>query len=221
MNIIPVESTHLEAKPGRQAVLNPSRGRLERDVQDAEAAVRAGNRELLQITARDLAERRRRDSLASQLGQWEAHVRTAIRLGQDTAARGGAERVAELERQIAAADANLRAFAGCIARIRAATADEAARLAALKRDLHQAELREAARKRECVIRMGLRRGRAGLLAAERGLRRIKSLQQQREALADAATLVSAAMPRGSETCSAADIDRILSRLQRHAHRELH
>lgn len=202
---------------GQRAVDSQAFRILEQELRDAERAVADAKRDLVEVIAQELAERRRRDNLDRQLAEWEAHVRAA--LGRDDAARArrGAERIAVLERQRAGSDEHLSRLAGYAMRIRDASEEQTCRIAELKGELALVRSTEATQRAEGRARAGAMRGNTGLAAAEITLSRIRELQQQREDVSQA-MLIAAQLPEDASDdaplCDdGGEVERILARLR--------
>ncbi|MCZ0735007.1 PspA/IM30 family protein [Phreatobacter sp. AB_2022a] len=158
---------------------------LDQQMRDAAGAFGRAKKALSLAIAQDGQETARIATTSGRIADLEQRVGAAIAAGDEEAAREGAEVIATLEADRAAATAAQALFAADILRLRRHVTQAQARIADLERGRRLARAGEAVRDLRRVALDSARPGEASLADAERTLERLRERQNEAEAAAAA------------------------------------
>jgi phage shock protein A len=170
---------------------------LDQEVRDASAELNESKSALADIMAREKLSQKNAKELEAQLAEHEGYALKALDKGDEVLATEVAEKMAELEDQIATEKATAEGFSENAARLRTAISQAELDIRHLKQQVDTVKAVENVQRAQAAVAERFSGSETKLRTAMESLERIKEKHALRDAKMDASSELAAEMPEAS------------------------
>jgi phage shock protein A len=151
---------------------------FEQEIRDAENHLTKAKRDLTGVMAQQMAANREVDRLKREVAEHEGYAMQAMEKGDDSLALAVAEKIANLESELATQQQSLDSFSGSANRLKELVKKSERQVAEYKRQLSMVKTTESVQKATSAITDNFSSSNSKLLSAKDSLERIKAKQQK-------------------------------------------
>ncbi|QYJ74458.1 MULTISPECIES: PspA/IM30 family protein [Shewanella] len=151
---------------------------FEQEIRDAEKHLTKAKRDLTDVMAKEMAAAREVDRLKRTIGEHEGYATQALEKGNEALALEVAEKIAQLEQELAEQQSANEAFSNNAAKLKELVKKTERQLADYQRQLSMVKTTESVQKATASITDSFASSNSKLLNAKESLERIKARQQQ-------------------------------------------
>jgi len=167
------------ASEAGEAIIDANATRIfEQEIRDAENHLTKAKRDLTGVMAEQMAAQRDVDRLEREITEHEGYVSQALEKGDETLALAVAEKIANLESELASQQHALGSFTGSADRLKELVKKSERQVAEHKRQLSMVKTTESVQKATSAITDNFSSSNSKLLSAKDSLERIKAKQQK-------------------------------------------
>ncbi len=162
-----------------QSIVDANATRIfEQEIRDAEKHLTKAKRDLTEVMAKEMAAAREVDRLKRAIGEHEGYATQALEKGNEALALEVAEKIAQLEMELAEQQSSNEAFSNNAAKLKDLVKKTERQLADYQRQLSMVKTTESVQKATASITDSFASSNSKLLNAKESLERIKARQQQ-------------------------------------------
>ncbi|ABM00871.1 PspA/IM30 family protein [Shewanella amazonensis] len=162
-----------------QSIVDANATRIfEQEIRDAEKHLTKAKRDLTDVMAKEMAAAREVDRLKRTIGEHEGYATQALEKGNEALALEVAEKIAQLEQELAEQQSANEAFSNNAAKLKELVKKTERQLADYQRQLSMVKTTESVQKATASITDSFASSNSKLLNAKESLERIKARQQQ-------------------------------------------
>ncbi len=151
---------------------------FEQEIRDAEHHLTKAKRDLTGVMAQQMAANREVDRLKREIAEHEGYAMQAMEKGDEALALAVAEKIANLESELATQQQALDSFSGNAERLKELVKKSERQVAEYKRQLSMVKTTESVQKATSAITDNFSSSNSKLLSAKDSLERIKAKQQK-------------------------------------------
>ncbi len=151
---------------------------FEQEIRDAENHLTKAKRDLTGVMAQQMAANREVDRLKREVAEHEGYAMQAMEKGDESLALAVAEKIANLESELATQQQSLDSFSGSANRLKELVKKSERQVAEYKRQLSMVKTTESVQKATSAITDNFSSSNSKLLSAKDSLERIKAKQQK-------------------------------------------
>ena len=151
---------------------------FEQEIRDAEHHLTKAKRDLTGVMAQQMAANREVDRLKREVAEHEGYAMQAMEKGDETLALAVAEKIANLESELASQQQSLDSFSGSANRLKELVKKSERQVGEYKRQLSMVKTTESVQKATSAITDNFSSSNSKLLSAKDSLERIKAKQQK-------------------------------------------
>ncbi len=167
------------ASEAGEAIIDANATRIfEQEIRDAENHLTKAKRDLTGVMAEQMAAQREVDRLQREVAEHEGYAGQALEKGDETLALAVAEKIANLESELATQQQALASFSGNSDRLKELVKNSERQVAEHKRQLSMVKTTESVQKATSAITDNFSSSNSKLLSAKDSLERIKAKQQK-------------------------------------------
>lgn len=167
------------ASEAGEAIIDANATRIfEQEIRDAENHLTKAKRDLTGVVAEQMAAQREVDRLQREITEHEGYAGQALEKGDETLALAVAEKIANLESELATQQQALASFTGNADRLKELVKKSERQVAEHKRQLSMVKTTESVQKATSAITDNFSSSNSKLLNAKDSLERIKAKQQK-------------------------------------------
>lgn len=167
------------ASEAGEAIIDANATRIfEQEIRDAENHLTKAKRDLTSVMAEQMAAQREVDRLQREITEHEGYAGQALDKGDETLALAVAEKIANLETELATQQQALASFTGNADRLKELVKKSERQVAEHKRQLSMVKTTESVQKATSAITDNFSSSNSKLLNAKDSLERIKAKQQK-------------------------------------------
>ena len=167
------------ASEAGEAIVDANATRIfEQEIRDAENHLTKAKRDLTGVVAEQMAAQREVDRLGREITEHEGYAGQALEKGDETLALAVAEKIANLEGELATQQQALASFTGNADRLKELVKKSERQVAEHKRQLSMVKTTESVQKATSAITDNFSSSNSKLLNAKDSLERIKAKQQK-------------------------------------------
>lgn len=161
-----------------QAIVDANSTRIfEQEIRDAEAHIQKAKRELTDVMAKEMQGKREIQRLQTSISEHEGYATQALSQGKEDLALEVAEKIAQLEQELAEVQASNATFTSNAERLKNLVKQSERQLADYRRQLSMVKTTESVQKATSAITDSFSNSNAKLSSAKESLERIKQRQQ--------------------------------------------
>ncbi|AZQ11628.1 MULTISPECIES: PspA/IM30 family protein [Shewanella] len=162
-----------------QSIVDANATRIfEQEIRDAEKHLTKAKRDLTEVMAKEMAAAREVDRLKRAISEHEGYATQALEKGNEALALEVAEKIAQLEMELAEQQSSNEAFSNNAAKLKDLVKKTERQLADYQRQLSMVKTTESVQKATASITDSFASSNSKLLNAKESLERIKARQQQ-------------------------------------------
>ncbi|WP_338589698.1 PspA/IM30 family protein [Shewanella khirikhana] len=162
-----------------QSIVDANATRIfEQEIRDAEKHLTKAKRDLSEVMAKEMAAAREVDRLKRAISEHEGYATQALEKGNEALALEVAEKIAQLEMELAEQQSSNEAFSNNAAKLKDLVKKTERQLADYQRQLSMVKTTESVQKATASITDSFASSNSKLLNAKESLERIKARQQQ-------------------------------------------
>ncbi|WP_372871468.1 PspA/IM30 family protein [Shewanella sp.] len=162
-----------------QSIVDANATRIfEQEIRDAEKHLTKAKRDLTEVMAKEMAAAREVDRLKRAISEHEGYATQALEKGNEALALEVAEKIAQLEMELAEQQSSNEAFSNNAAKLKDLVKKTERQLADYQRQLSMVKTTESVQKATASITDSFASSNSKLLNAKDSLERIKARQQQ-------------------------------------------
>ncbi|NBF04832.1 PspA/IM30 family protein [Pseudomonas sp. Fl5BN2] len=159
---------------------------LDQEIRDADQELRKSKEALAEIMARQKLAAERADRSAAKVAEYESYALKALEAGNETLAQEVAQKIANLENDLAVEREQADGFAASVAQLRKAVTQAEGNIKHLKQQVDTVKATESVQKAQQAVAQRYGGSQSKLHTAVESLERIKQKQAERAAKMDAA-----------------------------------
>ncbi|WP_025127573.1 PspA/IM30 family protein [Pseudomonas sp. PH1b] len=168
---------------------------LDQEIRDADQELRKSKEALAEIMARQKLAAERANSSAAKVAEYESYALKALEAGNETLAQEVAQKIANLENDLAVEREQADGFAASVAQLRKAVTQAEGNIKHLKQQVDTVKATESVQRAQQAVAQRYGGSQSKLHTAVESLERIKQKQAERAAKMDAAAeLASTSSP---------------------------
>ncbi len=167
------------ASEAGEAIIDANATRIfEQEIRDAENHLTKAKRDLTGVMAEQMSTQREVDRLQREVTEHEGYVAQALEKGDETLALAVAEKIANLESELATQQQAVASFSGSANRLKELVKKSERQVGEHKRQLSMVKTTESVQKATSAITDNFSSSNSKLLSAKDSLERIKAKQQK-------------------------------------------